>query len=265
MVGAMDEDDPTRRSDGIYVARGMTLQIPAGGLVLSFDKDGRTDVKATVHVSLDVYPHWLAVAMDRLDDAECAAGEVKALWDNDRARAAEALEREFLASMQCIVAAATAVDAFYATVRRYIEIPEADREAWKKNRTARYVQISEVLRRGFLMGKDKPAQLRIILKDVYKFRGWSVHPPAKFQEPVVVPDLCVSTDWRFAAFRATNAKPLSGLVLSVIAQLLRRPRGELPELVRYCEGASPLISPPVTRWESRYGPLVPRGQPPEDE
>lgn len=60
------------------------------------------------------------------------------------------------------------------------------------------------------------------------------------------------------AFCHPNAKAALSFALSLIAQLLVRPRPGCMEFSCYCEGASTGVSHLVERWESRYGELFSR-------
>jgi hypothetical protein len=110
--------------------------------------------------------------------------------------------------MQAIVAAATAVDAFYAAVQQAVVLPSDLREKWRHGRTARYTQVAEVLRRGFSLKPREVEALRRLLRELYKFRDLAVHPSGKTDTPVVHLELNVGVEWRFATFRAANAEEL---------------------------------------------------------
>jgi hypothetical protein len=180
---------------GVLITRGMSLRIPAGGLTIGLGEPGQPEMSVVLHVSLDVYPHWLEIALSHLEAAEIARNEALAAWrGGDQERKVRALEAEFTASMQCVVAAAIAVDSFYARVKRHISLPDAVVSAWRTNRTARYRQIAEVLRRAFLIGPRTVAQVRRHLKELFKWRDWSVHPSAEFDKPLWHQDLQVGTE-----------------------------------------------------------------------
>lgn len=120
---------------------------------ISNSATGETDIQAVFEMSLDVYPHWLNIACEHLQSAERAHVEALASWQSsDEDVKVRAFEAEFQASMQCVVAAAIAIDAFYARVKENIPISPQTIEAWAKKRTARYRQISEVFKRGFRVG-----------------------------------------------------------------------------------------------------------------
>ena len=98
---------------GVFVKRGMTFAIPAGGFSLSIGDDGKPSGNLTIHVHYDVCPTWLELASRHLSDAEERKRTRIAAWnaDDQDARAAS-MEAEFKSSMQAIMAAAIAIIPF---------------------------------------------------------------------------------------------------------------------------------------------------------
>src|SRR4051812_38757145 len=95
---------------------------------------------------------------------------------------AATLEQEFEASMQAIMAAAIAVDAFYAIIQNHLQLPSSLIAVWKSKRTPRYAQITELLRRAFLLEAKKASVLRRIF---YPLRDLPVHPSGKVDRPIL--------------------------------------------------------------------------------
>src|SRR5688572_28403227 len=103
-----------RKPEGVSITRGSGLRIPAGGLIISLNRE--TASRFELHVVFDVCPTWLELGLRCALEAEEGRAELVAAWatpDNQRARVA--LEHEFEASMQAMAAAAIALDAFYAS------------------------------------------------------------------------------------------------------------------------------------------------------
>ena len=138
---------------GVFIAKGMTLTIPAGGLTLSIDDDGQLKGSSlTLHLQYDVCPTWLELAARHLADAEQRRLARIAAWQSDDADArAATLEREFESSMQAMMAAAIALDSFYLALRDKTSIPKETIQTWREKRTARYKQVAEVLQRAFAL------------------------------------------------------------------------------------------------------------------
>jgi hypothetical protein len=129
------------------------------------------------------------------------------------------------------------------------------KDAWRKNRTARHAQISEVLRLAFDIGPESFDQLRTGIKEIIRFRDLAVHPSSKPKTPILHPALNAHVEWRFVAFSSDNAQKATSLSLGIIGQLLQRPKKRFPALVEYCEGCKTWVDPIVAAWESKLGLL----------
>jgi hypothetical protein len=223
------------------------------------DNGGLQSSPVEVSVSIDMYLYWLEIALAHLDASEAAHIELVSAWDSgDADRTSPPLEAEFAAAMQCITAAVIALDSFYAVARDHVPVSAEEILVWRNNRTSRPKQIAEVLRRGFLMGPESFAELRARLIEVFKWRDWSVHPPAGYDKPVRYDELHVGMEWRFVAFRYANALSVAGLALGLIAQLVTKPRSSNESLAEHCQSMLALITPLVERWEERHGELYVR-------
>lgn len=264
----MDEQRPEEkpgapeRRGGVFVTKGMTLTIPTGGLTIRVTDEGKIEADPLViHVSQDVSPFWIEVAIDHLISAESLHPEVlQANTSSDDERLARALEREFAASMQAVVSGAIAVDAFYAMVSRQVEVPENLRVQWRQDRTARYKQVAEVLRRAFKLEPNGVAWARTLLKDIYRFRDLAVHPVATPQKPVFYGEIGRGVEWRFDTFRFASAKLLVGASLALMCQLCERPDLASRQLAEYCSTARSRYDPSLANWLTRYGELYGQNQ-----
>jgi hypothetical protein len=192
---------------GVFISRGMTVAIPPGGFTIGIGADGNATSSLVLHVRFDVCPTWIEIALAHLNDAKerRAAGEVAWTGSNEDDKAAT-LEREFEASMRAIMAAAIAIDAFYALVQAHVKLPPSLVARWRTKRTARYTQVTEVVRRAFQLRPKGTAALRQNLKEIYRLRDLAVHPSGKIEAPILHPELNVGVEWRFAYFRAHNAE-----------------------------------------------------------
>ena len=134
---------------GVFVTRGMTWGTP--GVVISLDEAGKPVAGSmAIQVHFDVGPTWLQIALHHLEDSKVKQLERIEAWKgtNQKAKAA-ALEGEFETSMQAIMAAAIAIDAFYAVVQTKTKLPAHLITSWRAKKTASYAQICEVLRLAF--------------------------------------------------------------------------------------------------------------------
>ena len=137
--------------------------------------------------------------------------------------------------MQGISASAFSLEAFYASVDERILPDEELAKRWAKNRTARAVRISETLIRAFKITHTGRAVLRKNLEEVFKFRDYAVHPPARFRKPITHPELGVGVEWRFFAFTASRSITTTRVALSIIKQCMHAPQSKHEELAKWSE------------------------------
>ena len=192
---------------GIFISRGMTVAVPPGGLTIGIGANGSSTSNVILHVRFDVCPTWTELALRHLDDAKArrTAREIAWAGTNEEDKAAS-LEREFEASMQAVMAAAIALDAFYSLMQTHVQLPPSLVTRWRTKRTARYSQVTEILRRAFHLKPEGTAVLRQNLKEIYRLRDLAVHPSGKIEAPILHPEINVGVEWRFAYFRAHNAE-----------------------------------------------------------
>ncbi len=204
---------------GIFISKGMRLQIPAGGLVIPLD--GSIPPSVTVRVHFDVCPTWLEIAARHADEAkERKAARVAAWNSTDEEAKGATLEREFEASMQAVMAAAIAIDSFYANMRDAVGVSVEDISKWRVNNTARYKQIAEVLRRAFTLNNRSAVNLRKTIREVFRFRDLAVHPSGDVSAPVLHQELGAGVEWRFAYFSGGNADLLVTMTHQIIQELV---------------------------------------------
>lgn len=233
----------------------MSLRIPAGGLVISLDGSGIPPVK--FEVVLNTWRYWLNIATGHVNDAVRAHTDLLAAHaENDDPAKGHAFEAEFTSSMQAISASAFSLEAFYASVNERIPPDEELAKRWAKNRTARTARICETLIRSFKITHPGRAVLRKNLEEVFRFRDYAVHPPARFREPIMHPDLGVGVEWRFIAFSASGSITAARVALSIIKQCLHAPRTEYEELAKWSQDFVPKIDEMTAEWETRHGPLL---------
>ncbi len=219
---------------GVFISRGMTVGIPPGGLVLGADSSGKPTASLTIHVHFDVCPTWMELALQHLASAKVREAERVAAWTGtDEVSKASTLEREFEASMQAIMAAAIAVDAFYAVLRKKVDVSDDLVATWRRNRTARPVQIAEVLRMAFGLSGVAFDGLRANLLEIYRLRDLAVHPSGDIEAPILHPDLNVGVEWRFAYFRHINADLVVRTALRMLSEAVTLGRPKNDEVQRY--------------------------------
>ena len=138
-----------------------------------------------IHVHFDVCPTWCQLALAHSAEARTRAEARMIAWGGtDENAKGTALEREFESSMQAIMAAGIAVDAFYAVIKTHAQVPPTLAQKWREKRTPRYSQIAEVLRIAFHLKPKGTAVLRRNLKEIFRFRDLAVHPSGKIEAPL---------------------------------------------------------------------------------
>lgn len=249
------EDSKKEPYSGVFLTKGMQISIPEFSIRIS--PDGNIDATPLIlYTGIDLCPYWLEIAYDHLRCTEEASEQLlNAKKEQNGEKIADALKAEFTEGMQTIMASAVAMDAYYANVKERIAIPDELIQTSRKNGTARYKQIAEVLRRAFLMSEDSAKQMRVILKHNFGFRDKAVHPPTGTTAPALHPELNKVTDWRYVTFRYYNPEAITGLTLSIIAQTAMHPKNKHESLKTYCETLSQQLAPLISRWEAHYGKL----------
>lgn len=205
----------------------------------------------TPHVRFDVGPTWIQLALRHLGDANANRILRVAAWSGaDENQKSGSLEQEFEASMQAIMAAAIAVDAFYSSIQTHVDLPPSIADKWRVKRTARYSQVTEVLKRAFHLKPKGVANLRQNLREIYRLRDLAVHPSGRMEAPIVHPELGVGVEWRFAYFRAANAELIVNAALRILWELAYQGKPRHPEIQKYIDGLRP-----------RLAELLPHGRP----
>jgi hypothetical protein len=218
--------------------------------------DGLDAEMLSLHVSLSMWLPWLEIAMSHLDEAQAQHENLLRARDSGGAVGA-ALEGESRAAMQAMMAAAIAMDALCATAKDRITLPPSLTRKWRESGTARYAQVTEVLRRAFCLKKQSTANVRGVMKELYRFRDLAVHPQGAYSEPVLHPDLGSGTDRRLVTFSFDNARQLVRAAVAYVKILPSRPLDHATEPVQQL--AKDLLSlgePLFVRWEERYGALL---------
>jgi hypothetical protein len=243
-----------RQPGGIYVTKGMAIGVPK--LSIAVDDGGQFKADIDLHVVLDTTNHWFSIAIDHVIACESASKALGPVWEEgDDGAALPLLEDEFSSGMQAAVATAVGLDAFYASLKEAVSIPPDLTAAWRRNRTSRVAQISEVFRRSFKMDSATYKQVVSILEQTFRLRDLAVHPPARMQKPEWHPRLQVGVEWRFNAFRIENVLVVARVAFSLVDQVLQNPRTEIERVCKFAEGSRLRLEPVFNRWKSHFGEL----------
>lgn len=229
----------------------MTVAVPAGGLTIGIDDDGNFTSSLALHVRFDVCPTWTELSLRHLQEAKAKLADREAAWaGTSEDQKAVTLEREFEASMQAIMAAAIALDAFYSLIQTHVVLPPSLVEQWRTRRTSRYSQVTEVLRRAFHLKPKGTAALRQNLKEIYRLRDLAVHPSGKIEAPILHPELNVGVEWRFAYFRAQTAELVVNAATWILWDLAHEGKPKDTKIAEY-----------MATLRQRLAELFPRGHP----
>ena len=240
----------------LFLTKGMTIDISS--FDISIDENGKiSSTGPTIHTGLDMCPYWLEIAFEHLIKTETTHEKLlTAVTEKNESSIGELLQKEFVLGMQVVMASCIAIDSYYASIKKFANIPEELSSTWQNNRTARYTQIAETLKRVFIIPQDVFQQIRELLKQSFKLRDRAVHPKHGTDVPVLYPEIHKITDWRFSAFRYANAKAVAGHSLSLIFETAQQKIDNKEQLQKtYCENIVKKIEPTYTKWTERYGKL----------
>src|SRR5271170_2451843 len=170
----------------------MMAEMSAGSLASLPGEAAMPATEPTSYVHFDVCPTWLELAIRHLSDAQVAQVARAEAWKGaDENAKAGALQWEFEASMQAIVAAGIAIDAMSAAVRPKVALPPLLVQKWREKQTPLYIQSAEVLRRALSLRPRAASALRQNLGEIARFRNLAIDPSGTTDAPVLHPELRV--------------------------------------------------------------------------
>ncbi|MFG1303832.1 hypothetical protein V5F34_06795 [Xanthobacter autotrophicus] len=236
---------------GIFLVEGMSLNISK--LTLTIDEKGNISGNMDMGVGYDACIAWAEIALRQREEALRRMHERQSIWKRPEEPGNEhgrVLAAEFGSSVQSIVSAAICIDALYDHLIRYTPIDQDIRRPWIKNRTARYIQISEAIRLSFDTKKNESESIRNNLKAIFKLRDAAVHPSGKSIPPHRHPDIDIATDWQFSAFRGDVADNSVCFAVRLIWDITRGTKYKSESLGQFISGL-----------KKRIEKLLPNGPP----
>ncbi|MFD2183609.1 hypothetical protein [Rhodoplanes azumiensis] len=222
---------------GILVLKNNALVIPKGGFQISLY--GESTIQ--VHIEYDVCPTWLEISAKHLNEAKTYYNKAINIDSFKDKRKAENIEFSFRASMQAIIATTIAFDALYSNLRARMILPVELLTSWKKNGTARYATVSEIIRRALNLGNDCSQSLREQLKEFYRFRDAAVHPRGTSTPPVLFAEIDALVEQRYVEFRYDNAHQAVKAATQIVHDLANKGKPANRELDHYIASLSPRI------------------------
>ena len=149
------------------------------------DQDGVLGLQVNVDTGLvQTWPNWLAIAFDRLQEAN---GARQRLTEATASGVGEAetsmLIEEYQAGLQAISSTVFALDALYGVIEKMITVPEAEKARRKQRKDGRAVWVADaIIRASARMPNDVRKTVTENIHKAYRARDLSVHPP-HVQEP----------------------------------------------------------------------------------
>ena len=249
---------------GVTVTDGADLRLSDISLV--FDANNPTAAQpsssVTVHLRTDMWPYWLAEAIDAAVDAATNSAQIPAaVADGVERVIGDLMLRELRAAMRAITAAAFAVDAFYAAIKaRSPEHPNAAQ--WQQNRLARHKQVFETFRQNLKLDNATSKEASRRISQLFAYRDWAVHPGSEFKEPIYRPDLDASADWHFTVFRAENALAAVAMTVQMLDRFTPRLERGSTELAEWRPKVRKAINRVLDQYEAAAAlPTIGRGEP----
>ena len=238
--------------DGIFLLEGG--QVSISNFTINVGEDGQITSTLELHTGIDMCASWFRIALDRQTESDTAyRAVVQASRDKDDQGLGKGLKTDFYASLQAIMASAVALDAFYANLKILCNIDNATQQSWKNNRTARYRQVSEVLRLAYKLTPVGAGQVTSRVRDIFRFRDQAVHPDSTVRAPTYYPAINKGIDDRINTFRNRNSLASLWHCFTLINDFSGRAKTASDEIRTYGKSLSKSLSPLVAEWETRYG------------
>ena len=212
-------------AEGVLVFEGMKVGVLPGDLTIDVDESGSINSRLILSTAYNVLPIWLRIANDQLLHAEQARDEIKARWGTNDEVNRELLVAELEPSLQIFVACGIALDALYDQLREFAKLTQADIQSWKDNGTARDKQIAEVIRRVYKLDAHATRQFKQNISEILKYRDMAVHPSLELKQACSRPDIPVGVDWKFSAYKYSNAARCFRATMEMLLHLYERKSG----------------------------------------
>jgi hypothetical protein len=219
---------------GILIFEGMKVGVLPEDFTIQVDEHGSMDASLVLSTAYNVLPIWVRVANDQLLEARKASDAIRNQWSTNDQANRELLISELAPCMQVIVACGIALDALYDQLRPFAKFSTAELESWKSNKTARGTQIAEATRRVYRLDAEVTANFKQNISAVIKYRDMAVHPSLELKQSCTRPDLPVGVDWKFSAYRYSNAERCFRTTMEMLIYLYER-KSHVPEVVAEME------------------------------
>lgn len=239
-----------------WIISGKGLRIGLGPTTITIKDDGTSESNGVpLMLGFDMCPHWIDISYNHLKTA-LRMNRLATRENATSSKISTLLEKEFIAGMQSITATCTAIDAFFHGALKNLDNSGQLREQWKSSKkgTARYKRVAETLRQAFKLDDKQAKYFKEIIRLIYDFRDRAVHPDSTQKGVVRHPEFGYKVEWRFAAYRAVNAKNALGNALQVIEHCcVHESHFKNKEVASYCKALHKDIKPTIKKWNRAYG------------
>ena len=202
-----------------------------GGLVIELGEERKPANDIIPEACFDACSKWLELSVRHVLDAQVA----KRAREASEGEVSAESEWECEASMQAIVACATAVEALDAMLRTRVQLPRSLLDTWRETETPRHVQVAEVFQRALSLSARATNALRQNLGEIMRFRDLAVGATAKASGRVMDPELQVGVEWRYVYFGCENALTIVRASLRLIWELTGFGKTSDLELQKYID------------------------------
>ena len=210
---------------GVIIFQGMKIGFAVGDLSISLNETGELNSKAVLSTAYNVVPIWLKIAHDNLKASKKASETIINRWSENPEERKQLLMSELAPSMQVFVSCGISLDGLYDILRPYANISPRDIKAWRKNKTARYKQAIEIIRRIFKLKGKTLSDFGECIKQIFDYRDKAVHPSLELHRACIRSDISVAVDWKFVTYRYLNAKLCLTNTINMIVYLYKYKSG----------------------------------------
>jgi len=181
-------------------------EIPPVGIVIALSEERRTASHAHAAGWFDACSKWLELAVRYASDAQVAKLSRIAAWEGTEESAKQAaLEWEFEAAMQTVMACGASIDALESVIQTRFPLPRLPADKLRSNSNQQHLRLAELLQKAFSLKPRAADALRQNLGEILRFRSLAVDTTGKDTALILHPELGTGVEWRFAYFRCDNA------------------------------------------------------------
>lgn len=216
-------------SNGVLIFEGMKVGVLPGDFTIEINEQGVPGSKLVLSTAYNVLPIWIRTAHDQMRVARAASDAIRMEWSTNDQINRELLISELQPCMQVFVACGIALDALYDQIRPYAKLSPSEVKSWCRNGTSRVAQISEVTRRVYCLDQKVAAQFRQNITAIIDYRDKAVHPSLDLKQACDRPDIPVGVDWKFSAYKYSNAERCFRATMEMLIHLYER-KCPIPEV-----------------------------------